>query len=122
MEYISGVASQTALEAITTPKKGDTYVVTAQFGNYYPGDFLIATGTEDENGTIPADNLSWTHVKTGYDATLEQSISGDNNKITLSSVSGDNKGEITFTAAAGSASTVSVANNTVTVGIEWDNF
>ena len=122
MEYIGGVASQTELNAITTPKKGDTYVVTAKFGNYYPGDLLIATGTEDENGTIPADNLSWTPVKTGYDATLEQSISGSDNKITLSSVSGGNKGEITFSAAEGSATTVSVANNTVTVGIEWDNF
>ena len=38
MDYIAGVASQTELNAITAPKKGDTYVVTAKFGNYYPGD------------------------------------------------------------------------------------
>ena len=121
MDYKEGIASQTELNAITAPKKGDTYVVTAKFGNYYPGDLLIATGEENDEGKITT-GLTWTHVKTGYDATLEQSISGNDNKITLSSVSGGNKGEITFAAAAGSATTVSVANNTVTVGIEWDNF
>lgn len=121
MDYKEGIASQTALNAITAPKAGDTYVVTAKFGEYYPGDLLIATGEENDEGKITT-GLTWTHVKTGYDATLEQSISGNDNKITLSSVSGGNKGEITFAATAGSATTVSVANNTVTVGIEWDNF
>lgn len=123
MDYQKGIASQTELDNIVTPKAGDTYVVTAQFGNYYPGDLLIATGDEDEaTGTISTGNLSWTHVKTGYDASLEQKLETVGDKIQLSSIAGANNGQISFVAEEGSSAKVTVANNTVTIGMEWEDF
>ena len=121
MDYQKGIGSQTELNAITQAKAGDTYVVTSQFGTYYPGDLLIATGTEGSDGFI-SDTISWTHVKTGYDATLEQTLSGADNKIKLSSIAGANNGEIAFEAAANTSASVSVADNKVVVGMVWGEF
>lgn len=121
MDYQKGIGSQTELNAITQAKAGDTYVVTSQFGTYYPGDLLIATGTEGSDGFISG-TISWTHVKTGYDATLEQTLSGADNKIKLSSITGAKNGEITFEAAANTSASVSVADNKVVVGMVWGEF
>lgn len=54
---------------------GDTYIVTESFEmtvkgiadpiNVYPGDLLVATGTE-EDGAIANNTLAWVHVKSGY--------------------------------------------------------
>ena len=118
MTFKNGVASQTALDAILEVRKGDTYVVTTQFGVYYPGDFLIASGDENEDGLI--ENVTWTHVKTGYDASLDQRISGEDNKIKLSTGTGAPGTEVAF-AATGSAS-VAVADGTVTIGMVWEDF
>jgi hypothetical protein len=68
MTYIKGVSASSELPA--TAKVGDTYVVSAPFGDYFAGDLLIATGKEDED-TGEITNPTWTHVKTGYDASLE---------------------------------------------------
>ena len=118
MTYQKGIASQTELNAILEVRKGDTYVVTSQFGSYYPGDFLIASGEENEEGLI--ENVSWTHVKTGYDASLDQRITAEDNKIKLSAGTGAAGTEVAF-AATGSAS-VAVDNNTVTIGMVWEDF
>ena len=129
MDYQHGIGSQTVLDDIVTPKTGDTYVVTAQFGDYYPGDLLIATGEEDEaTGTIPTEKLSWTWVKTGYDASLEQKLEAVDNKVQLSSIANVNNGQISFV-SDGSAVTVSVTpvsdtdkNPVVTIGMVWEDF
>ena len=118
MTYKGGVVSQVELEGKTGVKVGDTYVVTNQFGSYYPGDFLIASGDE-KNGVITGE-VTWTHVKSGYDATLDQKITGEDNKIKLSTGTGAAGTEVAF-AATGSAS-VAVADGTVTIGMVWEDF
>ena len=79
----------------------------------------------DENGMalIPAANLTWTVVKTGYDASLEQTLSGDENKITLTSVTGA-KSEVAFASVGENEAGVvtEVKDNTVTIGIQWGTF
>ena len=117
MEYIATISSSTQLPA--TAKNGATYVVGSAFGSYAAGDMLIAQGTEDpDTGLIT--NPTWAHVKSGYDATLDQKLTGTDNKIKLSTGVGLAGTEISF-ASTGSAS-VSVANNTVTVGMVWEDF
>lgn len=124
MEFMEGVSNSTELPA--TAKNGATYVAEGAFelnGNQVlPGDLLIATGSEDpDTGLITSP--SWTIIHTGYDSSLEQTLKTVDGKIQLTSAVGNaNNGQISFVAATGSAATVSVANNTVTVGIEWDNF
>lgn len=120
MEYVATIDSASKLP--TTAKNGATYVVGSAFGSYAAGDMLIAQGTEDpDTGLIT--NPTWAHVKSGYDATLNQQITGADNKIMLSDGTKsdtDAGGAISFV-ATGSAS-VSVANNTVTIGLVWDDF
>ena len=110
---------------------GDTYVAsaafTASFGDVLPGDLLIATGNETD-GVIGTDDLSWTIVHTGYDATLEQTIKtvadeNGKNVIQLTSAVGNiSNGQIAFVAEEGSAAKVTVADNTVTIGMIWEDF
>lgn len=130
MEFISGVDSATSLAAIVEAKIGDTYVVTAPFNGYLPGDLLIAAGTEDEDtGKITAATLNWTHVQTGYDASLEQKLTvADNSTAQLTSFDNKANGTIKFV-SDGSAATVSVApvsdtnaNPVVTIGMAWEDF
>ena len=130
MEFISGVDSATTLAAIVEAKIGDTYVVTAPFDGYLPGDLLIAAGTEDEDtGKITPATLSWTHVQTGYDASLEQKFTvADNSTAQLTSFDNKANGTIKFV-SDGSAATVSVApvsdtnaNPVVTIGMAWEDF
>jgi hypothetical protein len=128
MKYIGGVdGTNPELDHKVLPtegvKVGDTYVVEAAFthptaGDVLPGDLFIAFGDET-NGVITA-NLSWTHVKTGYDASLDQKLTGADNKIKLSTGTGVAGTEVAFT-ATGSAS-VEVKNNTVTIGMVWEDF
>ena len=125
MEYKGGVASEDDLDKKTNVKSGDTYVATGAFefsdGRIaLPGDLVIATGTE-VNGVIAVP--TWEIVHTGYDASLEQEIKTVNGKIQLTSKVGNaNNGQISFVAEANSAAKVSVANNTVTIGMVWDDF
>lgn len=121
MEYMGGVSESTPLPA--TAKEGATYVVESAFNGYFPGDLLIATGDEDpDTGLIPASGLTWTWVKTGYNASLEQKIETKDGKIQLSSITGANNGAVSFVAKEGSAAEVTVANNTVTIGMVWEDF
>lgn len=117
MEFVKGVSSADQLPS--TAKNGATYVVESAFGGYLPGDMLIAQGTEDpDTGLIT--NPTWAHVQTGYDASLDQKLTGADNQIKLSTGAGTEGTAVSF-AATGSAS-VEVANNTVTIGIVWDDF
>ena len=124
MEFVEGISASTDLP--TSAKNGATYVAEAAFTldngeRVLPGDLLIAEGTEDATTGLIT-NPTWALVHTGYDATLEQTLDTVDGKIQLTSKVGGTASEIAFAAAEGSATTVSVANNTVTVGIEWDTF
>ena len=134
MDFKGGVSAEPSNANV---KVGDTYVATQSFeiqkGDdkvvVYPGDLLIASGEEDRStGYIPSNNVVWNHVKTGYVEEHQPKISGDNNKISLTSYVGDNKnvvgdlGEIEFAKAADSNVTVAVAGNKVTIGMEWGTF
>ena len=122
MTFEGIINSQSDFENITEAQIGDTYVIGTAFGNYQAGDFLIAKGEENAvTGNII--NIEWNHVKSGYDASLDQQLTGANNQIMLSNGprnDADAAGAITF-AATGSAS-VAVANNTVTIGMVWEDF
>lgn len=71
---------------------GDTYAVTTGFSitennnteNYLPGDLIIATGTEGNDGTITS-NLHWEHVQSGMDinATYQYAANIGQRKIML---------------------------------------
>ena len=121
MVYKGEVSSDTELSALTDLSVGHTYVVSSAFGAYNAGDLLVANGTE-VNGKING-TVTWDHVTTGYDANLEQTIKTVDGKIQLTSAVGAaNNGQIAFVPAAGSAATVAVANNTVTIGMVWEDF
>lgn len=121
MEYAGTINSASDIPT-TGVKNGATYVIGTSFGSYAAGDMLIAQGTEvPETGLITTP--TWAHVKSGYDASLDQQLTGANNKIMLSNGvrnDEDAAGAITF-AATGSAS-VAVADNTVTIGMVWEDF
>ena len=121
MEYAGTIESASAIPT-SGVKNGATYVIGTSFGSYAAGDMLIAQGTENPDTGLIA-NPTWAHVKSGYDASLDQQLTGANNKIMLSNGvrnDEDAAGAITF-AATGSAS-VAVADNTVTIGMVWEDF
>ena len=121
MEYVGTIESASAIPT-SGVKNGATYVIGTSFGSYAAGDMLIAQGTENPDTGLIA-NPTWAHVKSGYDASLDQQLTGANNKIMLSNGvrnDEDAAGAITF-AATGSAS-VAVADNTVTIGMVWEDF
>lgn len=119
MTFEGIINSQSDFDKITEAQVGDTYVIGTAFGNYQAGDFLIAKGEENEvTGNII--DIQWNHVKSGYDASLDQKLTGTDNKIKLSTGTGLAGTEVAFT-ATGSAS-VAVADNTVTIGMVWEDF
>ena len=105
LSYQGGIASDTLPAAGENNaqgeklKIGDTYIVTGAFevsnvqgaiGKVmaYPGDLLIATGTETA-GAISG-NLKWVHVKSGYVAEHEAHLTiaeVENNKVVAASLS-----------------------------------
>lgn len=121
MEYAGTIESASGIPT-SGVKNGATYVIGTSFGSYAAGDMLIAQGDENPDTGLIA-NPTWAHVKSGYDASLDQQLTGANNKIMLSNGvrnDEDAAGAITF-AATGSASVV-VADNTVTIGMVWEDF
>lgn len=122
MDYKGTVAGQSDLDAKTDVKVGDTYVVTSAFGSYTEGDLLVANGTE-VNGVISG-TITWQHVPTGYRTAHNPELKGADNAITLTSLQGAGAvlGSVAFEAAANSSATVSVADNKVTIGMEWGSF
>ena len=67
------------------------------------------------------DNQTWTHVPSGYAPGLE-ALTGVNNQIIMTNHSGTTVGQISVAAAEGSSITASVANNALTIGMEWGSF
>lgn len=119
MTYKGGIATQAALNALTGVKIGDTYVVSSAFGGYQPGDLLVASGTET-NGVLSS--ITWNHVKTGYNADHQPSLTVSGNVISLTSaVTGDNLGEITIASATENL-TVSTSGTTISINMEWGSF
>ena len=63
-------------------KIGDTYLVSANFGDYKKGDLLIANGTESDDGLISGE-VSWDKISIDTDTDTQYSFSVDSNKISV---------------------------------------
>ena len=110
---------------------GDTYVVadpgfTLVSGESYKvGDLLVAKNDSVSGTAYPASG--WSHVKTGYDASLDQSltVTAATNGATaaLSSVAGSgNKGSLTIVGNANSNVKASLDGSTLTINMEWEEW
>lgn len=125
MHYKEGIDALSDLPT-TNVEAGDTYVVIADFydldssKSYYAGDLLIAAA---DQGDAESYNGGWTHVVTGYQASHDAKLSGADNKIKLTSLAGDgvSLGEIEVK-TDDSMITATVAENTLTLGLEWGSF
>lgn len=134
MNYIGSIKTTTELpygsaQKWTSAKIGDTFVVSQSTGDYHAGDLLVAyssTGLEQADGTIGATNIRWNHVQTGYIADHNPTMVTKDNEIRLTSFTGTPEsgdlGKVAFVADAATSATVTVANNTVTVGMAWEDF
>ena len=145
LSYQGGIASDTLPTAGQNNaqgeklKIGDTYIVTGAFevsnvqgatGKVmaYPGDLLIATGTETA-GAISS-NLKWVHVKSGYVAEHEAHLTVaevTDNKVVAASLSshvnplsGD-LGKLTLK-AVNENMTIDVVNGVVEINNVWLGF
>lgn len=122
----------------TGVEAGDTYVVVStdfEIGNKTckVGDLIVAIN--DQTGTTyPADLTGWSHVPTGYDASLDQVLSVSdkdaNNetitngaKVALSSVMGSQeKGSLTIVGNTNSNVKASLSGSTLTINMEWEEW
>lgn len=134
MRYMGTLTSTDPMaEAIAksaTTEAGDVWVVASisNDGTYKPGDMLIA---KDDKADTAA---KWTHVKTGYDASLEQKLfteaTTNGGKITLDSIGTLDTGSIEIKADLNSAVRVTMTtDNTAagnhgvaTIGMVWEDF
>lgn len=119
MKFMGSVTAYNALLSKSDVEAGHTYVLTATDSTstsgktYAVGDLFIAL----KDG----DNTQWTHVPSGYVQGLE-SLSGANNKLVMKNHTGATVGSITVEAVADTAITATVANNKLTIGMEWGSF
>ena len=115
----------------TGVEAGDTYVVVSpdfQIGAKAckVGDLIVAIN--DQTGaTYPADLTGWSHVPTGYDASLDQElkVTSATNGATaaLSSVVGTgNKGSLTIVGNTNSNVKASLSGSTLTINMEWEEW
>lgn len=109
---------------------GDTYVVkTAGAGDVStskPGDMYIAQGTEDSNGNIEANALTWAYVPAGLDADTRYQFRVDSNNLqykegdgsyqTFATISGD--GNVISTSTSGTTVTITHGNSGVTAAAD----
>lgn len=120
-------------------KVGDTYVVLTGFDansvRYNAGDLLVATGNEtvkveikdEQNNVIGTEmvidptTLDWIHVRTGYIDAHESKLTGTGDAIKLTSHLGADLGSVKFKSSNENLK-VAVANNQVTLGLEWGSF
>ena len=114
MVYMGGVESSSNLP--NTAQAGHTYVLTAvdTATSGRPGDLFVA------NVDNPTSLAGWTHVKTGYDPTIEQTLSADANGINLTSING--KVDTVKVSSVSDNITVSIANNEISIGLQWAEF
>lgn len=110
---------------------GDTYVVVStdfKIGSKAckVGDLIVAIN--DQTGaTYPADLTGWSHVPTGYDASLDQELkvtaAANGAKAALSSVMGaTEKGSLTIVGNTNSNVKASLSGSTLTINMEWEEW
>lgn len=115
----------------TGVEAGDTYVVVNtdfKIGSKACkiGDLIVAIA--DQSGaTYPSDLTGWSHVPTGYDASLDQELkvtaTTNGAKAALSSVMGaTEKGSLTIVGNANSNVKASLSGTTLTVNMEWEEW
>ena len=115
----------------TGVEAGDTYVVVSpdfQIGTKAckVGDLIVAIN--DQTGaTYPADLTGWSHVPTGYDASLDQELkvtaTANGAKAALSSVMGaTEKGSLTIVGNTNSNVKASLSGSTLTINMEWEEW
>lgn len=130
MHYKGEVSVKADLPTVDV-EAGDTYVVadpgfTLVSGESYKvGDLLVAKNDSVSGTAYPASG--WSHVKTGYDASLDQSltVSAATNGATaaLSSVAGSgNKGSLTIVGNTNSNVKASLNGSTLTINMEWEEW
>lgn len=128
-------ASAKRFEALPTTKveAGDTYVVVGtdfKIGSKTCkiGDLIVAIA--DQSGaTYPSDLTGWSHVPTGYDASLDQELkvtaTTNGAKAALSSVMGaTERGSLTIVGNANSnvKAALNTSTNTLTINMEWEEW
>lgn len=133
MRYMGTLTSADPADEVikkTGVEAGDVWVVSqlSTDGTYKPGDMFIAK--EDGATTI----AQWNHVKTGYDANLEQKLSttvnddANGGKVTLDSIGTLDTGSIEIKADLNSAIRVTMTKDdsgnhgTATIGMVWEDF
>ena len=110
---------------------GDTYVVVStdfKIGSKAckVGDLIVAIN--DQTGaTYPTDLTGWSHVPTGYDASLDQELkvtaAANGAKAALSSVMGaTEKGSLTIVGNTNSNVKASLSGSTLTINMEWEEW
>ena len=115
----------------TGVEAGDTYVVVNtdfKIGSKACkiGDLIVAIA--DQSGAAyPSDLTGWSHVPTGYDASLDQELkvtaTTNGAKAALSSVMGaTEKGSLTIVGNANSNVKASLSGTTLTVNMEWEEW
>ena len=132
MHYKGEVSVKADLPTVDV-EAGDTYVVadpgfTLVSGESYKvGDLLVAKNDSVSGTAYPASG--WSHVKTGYDASLDQSLTvgptANGAIATLSSVAGSgNKGSLTIVGNTNSniKAALNASTNTLTINMEWEEW
>ena len=115
----------------TGVEAGDTYVVVNtdfKIGSKACkiGDLIVAIA--DQSGaTYPSDLTGWSHVPTGYDASLDQELkvtaAANGAKAALSSVMGaTEKGSLTIVGNTNSNVKASLSGSTLTINMEWEEW
>ena len=119
MTYKGGVDGSNKKLPTSNVSVGDTYVVTAAFGNYQPGDFLIAQGDET-NGVITG-TITWDHVATGYSDMHDPKLEVANNAIMLKDFGGEALGTVVIKAASENV-VVATSGNEISIDLQWGSF
>ena len=90
-----------------------------------PGDLFIASGEENDDGFITGD-ITWNHVKTGYDTLLNPYLNLDNNVITLYNYADNSLGSISLISDNDNiklnSATDKSGNQTITLSNTWGTF
>lgn len=116
MVYMGSISKVNDLLSKTNVEAGHTYVLTAidTEATARPGDLFVAH-TDNPTGLS-----NWDHVKTGYDASLEQKLSADASGIKLTYF--DGKVDTVAIESTNDNIKVSIANNKISIGMEWGTF
>lgn len=134
LEYVGEIDDASDITKITSAKNGATYIVTATVGNVsknnlsnvtlYAGDLLIVSGAEGTDGTVPADDIEWIHVQSGYVENHLPTLSVASNKIELKALggTGSSLGSTTFTTDESSNIAISTSGNNINFSLEWIEF